>query len=82
MPLCDCPVPRCANSFVYDRLQHVFYMFGGNPGSDVQTKSNSSMRLDDLWKLRVSITAIIRIINKNLCILLCVSWQVKVKKTC
>ncbi len=56
VPLCHSPVPRYAHSFVYDSLHSVFYMFGGNPGSEsAHTKATSTMRLDDFWKLEVHI---------------------------
>ena len=43
------PAPRYAHQFVYDTVQKVHYMFGGNPGRS----KTGQMRLDDLWKLSV-----------------------------
>ena len=48
------PSPRYAHQFVYDTARNVHYMFGGNPG---RTKSGD-MRLDDLWKLSVSVPSL------------------------
>lgn len=48
----DCPIepcPRFAHQFVYDDVDKVHYLFGGNPG-----KTNvPQMRLDDFWLLQL-----------------------------
>ena len=33
-------------------------MFGGNPGNEAAAKAQSSMRLDDFWKLKVRVANI------------------------
>jgi hypothetical protein len=43
------PCPRYAHQFVYDCETKVHYLFGGNPGDQMQPRS----RLDDLWELRL-----------------------------
>ncbi|KAF9202779.1 Muskelin 1, intracellular mediator containing kelch motif [Haplosporangium sp. Z 27] len=43
------PVPRYAHQLVYDELNEVQYLFGGNPGE----QGNMSKRLDDFWELRL-----------------------------
>ncbi|KFH65087.1 hypothetical protein MVEG_08568 [Podila verticillata NRRL 6337] len=43
------PVPRYAHQLVYDDVNEVQYLFGGNPGEH----GNSSKRLDDFWELRL-----------------------------
>lgn len=54
VPMCNVPVPRYGHSFVHDSLHHIFYMFGGNAGSDNHSKTLSTMRLDDFWELEVT----------------------------
>ncbi|KAF2367043.1 Muskelin N-terminal [Trinorchestia longiramus] len=44
------PCPRFAHQLVYDHVNKVHYMFGGNPGRHHQPK----MRLDDFWSLQLS----------------------------
>eukprot|EP01134_Creolimax_fragrantissima_P005826 CFRG5826T1 len=41
------PCPRFAHQLVYNPITKVHYMFGGNPGS------NSNSRLDDFWSLQL-----------------------------
>ncbi|KAF9187936.1 Muskelin 1, intracellular mediator containing kelch motif [Haplosporangium sp. Z 767] len=43
------PVPRYAHQLVYDDVNEVQYLFGGNPGE----QGNMSKRLDDFWELRL-----------------------------
>ncbi|KAF8931491.1 hypothetical protein BGZ58_007592 [Dissophora ornata] len=43
------PVPRYAHQLVYDEVNEVQYLFGGNPGE----QGNMSKRLDDFWELRL-----------------------------
>ncbi|KAF9172613.1 Muskelin 1, intracellular mediator containing kelch motif [Mortierella sp. AD010] len=43
------PAPRYAHQLVYDELNEVQYLFGGNPGE----QANMSKRLDDFWELRL-----------------------------
>lgn len=43
------PVPRYAHQLVYDDVNEVQYLFGGNPGE----QGNMSRRLDDFWELRL-----------------------------
>ncbi|KAF9120101.1 hypothetical protein BGW39_011659 [Mortierella sp. 14UC] len=43
------PVPRYAHQLVYDDINEVQYLFGGNPGE----QGNMSKRLDDFWELRL-----------------------------
>ncbi|XP_018018491.1 muskelin [Hyalella azteca] len=46
----DEPCPRFAHQLVYDHVNKIHYMFGGNPGRHQQPK----MRLDDFWSLQLS----------------------------
>ena len=41
------PCPRFAHQFIYDKASKMFYLFGGNPGSN-------SVRLDDFWKFQLT----------------------------
>ncbi|XP_054277610.1 muskelin isoform X2 [Macrosteles quadrilineatus] len=41
------PCPRFAHQLVYDHVNKVHYLFGGNPGRSCLPK----LRLDDFWKL-------------------------------
>ncbi|KAG0358454.1 Muskelin 1, intracellular mediator containing kelch motif, partial [Gamsiella multidivaricata] len=43
------PVPRYAHQLVYDDVNEVQYLFGGNPGE----QGNMTKRLDDFWELRL-----------------------------
>ena len=43
------PCPRFAHQLVYDHVNKVQYLFGGNPGE----QGNSKQRLDDFWDLRL-----------------------------
>ena len=43
------PCPRYAYQLVYDPINSTHYLFGGNPG----TASASSLRLNDLWTMKV-----------------------------
>ncbi|XP_046388437.1 muskelin [Ischnura elegans] len=43
------PCPRFAHQLVYDPVQKVHYLFGGNPGRSCLPK----LRLDDFWQLRL-----------------------------
>ncbi|KAF9427905.1 Muskelin 1, intracellular mediator containing kelch motif [Entomortierella beljakovae] len=43
------PVPRYAHQLVYDEVNEVQYLFGGNPGE----QGSQSKRLDDFWELRL-----------------------------
>ncbi|CAG0882896.1 unnamed protein product [Cyprideis torosa] len=43
------PCPRYAHQFVYDHINKVHYLFGGNPG----TEKNNKTRLDDFWSLQL-----------------------------
>ncbi|MPC16516.1 Muskelin [Portunus trituberculatus] len=43
------PCPRFAHQLVYDDVNKVHYLFGGNPGK----ASLPKMRLDDFWSLRL-----------------------------
>ncbi|CAG8451778.1 448_t:CDS:10 [Paraglomus occultum] len=43
------PCPRFAHQLVYDHINKVQYLFGGNPGE----QGNSKQRLDDFWDLRL-----------------------------
>ncbi|GLV40092.1 muskelin [Carabus blaptoides fortunei] len=43
------PCPRFAHQLVYDHINKIHYLFGGNPGRQVLPK----LRLDDFWKLRL-----------------------------
>ncbi|XP_058054981.1 muskelin isoform X4 [Anopheles bellator] len=44
---CHEPCPRYAHQIVYDTTNQVHFLFGGNPGT------NSNLRLDDFWVLRL-----------------------------
>jgi len=44
------PVPRFAHQLVYDHVNKVHYLFGGNPGKQTLQK----MRLDDFWSLKLT----------------------------
>ncbi|XP_028414469.1 muskelin-like [Dendronephthya gigantea] len=44
------PCPRFAHQLVYDHINKVHYLFGGNPGKSGFPK----MRLDDFWLLRLT----------------------------
>lgn len=44
------PKPRYAHQLVFDNINKVHYLFGGNPGS----AELPLMRLNDFWSLRVS----------------------------
>nr|XP_029713847.1 muskelin isoform X1 [Aedes albopictus] len=44
---CSEPCPRYAHQIVYDAVNQVHFLFGGNPGM------NSHVRLDDFWMLRL-----------------------------
>ena len=43
------PCPRFAHQLVYDHMNKVHYLFGGNPGCNKKPK----LRLDDFWELRL-----------------------------
>lgn len=43
------PCPRFAHQLVYDHINKIHYLFGGNPGRVVMPR----LRLDDFWKLRL-----------------------------
>ncbi|KAG0025467.1 Muskelin 1, intracellular mediator containing kelch motif, partial [Podila clonocystis] len=43
------PMPRYAHQLVYDDVNEVQYLFGGNPAQ----QGNPSSRLDDFWELRL-----------------------------
>jgi N-acetylneuraminic acid mutarotase len=43
------PCPRFAHQLVYDHVNKVQYLFGGNPGET----QNTALRLDDFWSLRL-----------------------------
>ncbi|KAL0278114.1 UNVERIFIED_CONTAM: hypothetical protein PYX00_000022 [Menopon gallinae] len=43
------PCPRFAHQLVYDHINKVHYLFGGNPGRSYF----SNLRLDDFWKLQL-----------------------------
>ncbi|KAK0090010.1 hypothetical protein PV325_004143 [Microctonus aethiopoides] len=43
------PCPRFAHQLVYDSVEKVHYLFGGNPGRSWLPK----LRLDDFWKLHL-----------------------------
>ncbi|CAO3664670.1 unnamed protein product [Umbelopsis ramanniana] len=43
------PCPRYAHQLVYDHINKVQYLFGGNPGD----KKDITKRLDDFWELRL-----------------------------
>ena len=43
------PCPRFAHQLVYDYVNKVHYLFGGNPGRSCLPK----LRLDDFWTLRL-----------------------------
>jgi len=42
------PIPRYAHSLVYDPVDRVHYLFGGNPGAQPP-----QLRLDDFWALHL-----------------------------
>ncbi|CAB4006393.1 muskelin isoform X2 [Paramuricea clavata] len=44
------PCPRFAHQLVYDYVNKVHYLFGGNPGKSGSPK----MRLDDFWSLKLT----------------------------
>ncbi|XP_018909905.1 muskelin [Bemisia tabaci] len=44
------PCPRFAHQLVYDHVNKVHYLFGGNPGRTCLPK----LRLDDFWQLQLS----------------------------
>lgn len=44
------PCPRFAHQLVYDHVNKVHYLFGGNPGKSCLPK----LRLDDFWRLTLS----------------------------
>lgn len=49
--ICDIdqePVPRFSHQIVFSARKKTFYLFGGNPGSDVD------FRLDDFWQLKLN----------------------------
>lgn len=48
------PCPRVAHQLVYDAHQDTYYMFGGKSQADSTKVHASTMRLDDLWTLKVS----------------------------
>lgn len=43
------PCPRFAHQLVYDHINKIHYLFGGNPGRLV----NPKLRLDDFWQLKL-----------------------------
>ncbi|KAL7306121.1 hypothetical protein TKK_0001570 [Trichogramma kaykai] len=43
------PCPRFAHQLVYDHINKIHYLFGGNPGR----ASFPKLRLDDLWQLKL-----------------------------
>ncbi|CAG7818322.1 unnamed protein product [Allacma fusca] len=43
------PCPRFAHQLVYDHVNKLHYLFGGNPGRTKDPK----LRLDDFWRLRL-----------------------------
>ncbi|XP_017304065.1 muskelin [Diaphorina citri] len=44
------PCPRFAHQLVYDSVNKVHYLFGGNPGKACSPR----LRLDDFWRLQLS----------------------------
>lgn len=44
------PCPRFAHQLVYDHINKVHYLFGGNPGRVYMPR----LRLDDFWKLHLT----------------------------
>ena len=44
------PCPRFAHQLVYDHVNKVQYLFGGNPGEP----TNMALRLDDFWRLTLT----------------------------
>lgn len=46
------PCPRFAHQVAYDVKTKTIYMFGGHPG-DSGKAHHTSMRLDDLWTMKV-----------------------------
>lgn len=48
-----CPCPRYAHALVYDKINKVHYLFGGNPGSNDKSAHGSNIRLDDFWSLKL-----------------------------
>lgn len=49
------PRPRCAHEMVYDPINKVHYIFGGNPGESNKHDDNNTAncRLNDFWRLRL-----------------------------
>lgn len=44
---CSEPCPRYAHQLVYDWINKIHYLFGGNPGRN----TTPELRLDDFWLL-------------------------------
>lgn len=44
---CSEPCPRYAHQLVYDWINKIHYLFGGNPGRN----NSPELRLDDFWLL-------------------------------
>ena len=47
------PCPRFAHQLVYDAHQDTYYIFGGKSQADSSKLHQSTMRLDDLWTMKV-----------------------------
>ncbi|KAG9110860.1 hypothetical protein FRC07_008129 [Ceratobasidium sp. 392] len=56
----ELPRPRSAHQVVYDPVDKVFYMFGGNSGED------GIPRLNDLWSMRLVRPAVDELLRKAL----------------
>ncbi|KAF8594792.1 hypothetical protein BDV93DRAFT_611704 [Ceratobasidium sp. AG-I] len=56
----ELPRPRSAHQVVYDNVNKVFYMFGGNSGED------GTPRLNDLWSMRLVRPTVDELLRKAL----------------
>ena len=53
------PSPRFAYQLAYDPQHDTYYMFGGKSQADSNKVHQSTMRLDDLWTMKVRIEIIL-----------------------
>lgn len=54
------PCPRFAHQLVYDHVNKVHYLFGGNPGKSGLPK----MRLDDFWSLKLTKPSLVHLLRR------------------
>lgn len=64
------PCPRYAHQLVYDRVNKVHYLFGGNPNvKNVKDSSAEHIRLGDFWQLQLERPEASTIVKRCHCLL-------------